>query len=168
LIRKIWPGWFLPDTVILKKLKPDWDEEFDTEKAAYNNPKLQTLQGHLSPIFYGEAQCEGTRALVLSKVDGVMPYRQPPPPLPREEFRKRLEVVFQKLGTLNFSYSDYNLGNFLLTKDGVMLVDMESAWEPESPDQCEYESASTMRLLLRQNDGYLTSLAIDGYQVWKY
>lgn len=45
----IWPGWFLPDTVVLKTPKPDWDEEFDTEKEVYD--KLKALQGNLIPIF---------------------------------------------------------------------------------------------------------------------
>lgn len=31
-IKKIWPGYFLPATVVLKKLKPDWDNEFENEK----------------------------------------------------------------------------------------------------------------------------------------
>jgi hypothetical protein len=29
-IKGIWPGWFLPKTVVLKKLKQNWDDEFDT------------------------------------------------------------------------------------------------------------------------------------------
>ncbi len=68
-IKRIWPGYFLPAQVVLKKLKPGWDEEFDNEKHMY--VKLEPLQGHIIPMFYGEAQCEGTRALVLSDVGGV-------------------------------------------------------------------------------------------------
>ncbi|OIW30148.1 hypothetical protein CONLIGDRAFT_632241 [Coniochaeta ligniaria NRRL 30616] len=100
-INNLWPGWFLPKAVVLKELKRDWDDEFDTEKEVHN--KLKPLQGDLIPIFYGEAQCEGTRALVLSEVDGVVSYLQSHPPLPREEFKRRIEAIYQKLGVFKFS-----------------------------------------------------------------
>ncbi len=31
-LRAHFPEWLLPETVILKKMKPDWDEEFANEK----------------------------------------------------------------------------------------------------------------------------------------
>lgn len=34
-ITKWFPGAFLPNIVIVKTLKPDWDEEFDTEITIY-------------------------------------------------------------------------------------------------------------------------------------
>ena len=154
-IKKTWPGWFLPKTVVLKKLKPDWDEEFDTEKEVYG--KLKPLQGDLIPIFYGEAQCEGTRAFVLSEVDGVVSYLQSQPPLPREQFQRRLEAIYQKLAVFNFCYGDENLGNILLTKDGAMLVDLESAWEPE-PGDLEFMAGCSMKQFMRQYGNYLNSL----------
>ena len=55
--------------IILKVQKSGWDEEFDTEKAAYE--KLKRLQGRVIPICYGQAQYEGTRALILSDIGGA-------------------------------------------------------------------------------------------------
>lgn len=154
-INKTWPGWFLPKTVVMKKLKRDWDDEFDAEKEAY--ARLKPLQGDLIPIFYGVAECEGTRAFVLSEVDGVVSYLQSHPPLPREEFKRRVETIYQKLGAFNFSYDDANLGNILLTKDGAMLVDLESAWEPE-PGDLAYMAGRSIQQFMRQYDYYLNSL----------
>ena len=154
-IKKTWPGWFLPATVVLKKLKPGWDDEFDTEKEAYS--KLKPLQGDVIPIFYGEAQCEGTRAFVLSEVDGVVSYLQSHPPLPPEEFKRRVEAIYQKLGVFNFSYDDANLGNVLLTEDGAMLVDLELAWEPE-PGDLAFMAECSIQQFMRQYGYYLNSL----------
>ncbi len=145
----------LPKTVVLKKLKRDWDEEFDTEKDVYN--KLKPLQGNLIPIFYGEAEYEGTRAFVLSEVDGVVSCLQSHPPLPGEEFKRRVEAIYQKLDVFKFSYDDANLGNILLTKDGAMLVDLESAWEPEPGDLAFMAGCSIQQFML-QYGYYLNSL----------
>ncbi|APA15269.1 predicted protein [Sclerotinia sclerotiorum 1980 UF-70] len=62
------PEWFLPPTVILKKCKPDWDDEFEVEKRIYR--RLQPLQGRFIPYFYGEAIYDGSPALVLSEIIG--------------------------------------------------------------------------------------------------
>jgi hypothetical protein len=43
LIATNFPGFFLPDRVVLKKMKPGWLEEFDNEKTMYE--RLQSLQG---------------------------------------------------------------------------------------------------------------------------
>lgn len=151
----MWPGWSLPKTVVLKKLKPDWDEEFESEKEAYK--RVKPLQGDLIPVFYGEAQCEGTRAFILSEVDGVVSYMQSKPPLPSAEFERRIEAIYQKLGVFKFSYEDANLGNILLTRDGAMLVDLESAWEPE-PGDLEFATECAIQQFMRQYSYYLNSL----------
>lgn len=44
--------------------------------------RLQGLQGYVIPGLYGEAKFEGTRALVLSEVVGIIPWEQKLPPLP--------------------------------------------------------------------------------------
>ncbi|KAK1763233.1 hypothetical protein QBC33DRAFT_598781 [Phialemonium atrogriseum] len=67
-IRTWFPGPFLPGTVIIKKLKAEWEEEFDTEIRMYN--KLKLIQGQVVPVFYGEIRADGTGALFLSDVGG--------------------------------------------------------------------------------------------------
>jgi hypothetical protein len=57
-----------------KRQRRDLDEEFDNEKAIYQ--QLAPLQGTVVPVCYGEASCPatketGTRALVLLHADGV-------------------------------------------------------------------------------------------------
>lgn len=63
----------LPDTVVFKGLKPDWDDEFDNEVRMYD--RLQPILGTVVAVFYGVATgCgeagEEERALVLSDVGG--------------------------------------------------------------------------------------------------
>ncbi|KAL1842748.1 hypothetical protein VTK73DRAFT_3048 [Phialemonium thermophilum] len=159
-IRGMWPGWFLPATVVLKKWKRDWDDEFDEERDAYDT--LKPLQGDLIPVFYGKTRCEGTRALVLSDADGVAACRQGMPPLPPEEFRRRVETVYRKLGALGFSFHDANLGHILLTRDGgAMLVDLESAFRAE-PEDLELEASGAIDQFARQYRLYLNGLELDG------
>lgn len=47
----------LPDRIVLKIPKPNWDDEFANEKYIYN--KLSRLQGHTIPVYYGEATYDG-------------------------------------------------------------------------------------------------------------
>jgi len=68
-IKTRWPEWFLPPTVIFKRPKPDWEEEYATEKQAYNLSK--PLQGTVIPYFYGEAIYGESPALVFSAIAGV-------------------------------------------------------------------------------------------------
>lgn len=131
-VRSIWPTGFLPSVVVVKKRKPGWDEEFDNEKLMYN--RLRALQGRRIPFFYGEARCEGTRALVLSEMAGIVACEQKPPYLERGEFRRRIEAAVQELSMFGVSVDDKKLHNVLLADDGVVLVDMESIWEPEPGD----------------------------------
>lgn len=130
-VKNIWPGYFLPSTVVLKKLKPDWDEEFENEKRIYK--RLEHQQGRLVPVFYGEGRCDNTRVLILSHVVGVLPFEQNPPVLRPEEFKKRLEATYQELGALGLSHDDPKLDNFLLVDDKITLLDLESVADP-GPD----------------------------------
>lgn len=135
LPRALFPGLFLPDRVVLKRLKPDWIDEFDNEKRIYK--RLENLQGRMIPQLYGEARFEGTRALVLSEVIGIMPWEQELPPLRLEEFKALVEVVFRELNVLGLGYEDISMGNFIIAKDRVVLVDLESVYEAE-PENREY------------------------------
>ncbi|RSL50051.1 hypothetical protein CEP51_015396 [Fusarium floridanum] len=135
LPRALFPGFFLPDRVILKRLKPDWLDEFDNEKRIYE--RLKNLQGRMIPRLYGEARFEGTRALVLAEVLGIMPWEQELPPPKLEEFKALVEVVFRELNVLGLGYEDISMGNFIIAEDRVVLVDLESVYEAE-PEDREY------------------------------
>ncbi len=119
MVRSFWPAYFLPDVVILKKLKPGWDDKFDNEQAIYK--RLQPLQGRVIPIYYGEAQCEGTRALVLSEVQGVLAREQIPPRLDWDIFTDRIGAAYRELAQLGVCYDDERLDNVFLVGDKVVL-----------------------------------------------
>ncbi|KAJ4160351.1 hypothetical protein NW754_003476 [Fusarium falciforme] len=134
-IATLFPGFFLPDRVVLKKAKEGWLEEFENEKLMYE--RLQSLQGRVIPRFYGEAKCEGARALVLSEVIGIMPWEQKLPPLQADEFKELVEAAFQELNAFGLAYDDVKLDNMILVQDRVVLVDLESVYEA-SPEHREY------------------------------
>ncbi len=135
IVRTTWPVYFLPDVVILKKLKPDWDDEFQNEINMYE--RLGSLQGQLIPIYYGEARCEGTRALILSEVLGVNSIEQKNPPLNWREFHRRLKVACEELARYGVVMDDHNISNVFLVDDRVMFVDLEMCNEqkPEILEQ---------------------------------
>ncbi|KAJ0137824.1 hypothetical protein HZ326_19216 [Fusarium oxysporum f. sp. albedinis] len=62
------PEWFLPDKIVLKCQKENWEEEFDHEVIAYN--RLRPIQGLTIPKLYGKIQYANTRALILSDIGG--------------------------------------------------------------------------------------------------
>ncbi|KAK7420623.1 hypothetical protein QQZ08_010315 [Neonectria magnoliae] len=128
LARALVPGYFLPSRVVLKKMKPEWDDEFDNEVCMYE--RLRPVQGHLIPICYGLAWCDGKRALVLSVVNGLLPFEQPlDSPLDAAEFCHRLRVAYSELGTFGLMYGDPKLDNYLLVDDRIVIVDLESVEE---------------------------------------
>ncbi|KAH6962409.1 hypothetical protein BKA56DRAFT_636733 [Ilyonectria sp. MPI-CAGE-AT-0026] len=127
IIATVFPGLFPPDRVVLKKVKPGWLEEFENQKHIYE--RLQSLQGRVIPYFYGEAQFEGTRALILSEVVGIMSWEQNLLPLQADEFKELVEVAFQELNAFGLAYDDIKLDNMILVQDRVVLVDLESVYE---------------------------------------
>ncbi|RSL54194.1 hypothetical protein BHE90_010152 [Fusarium euwallaceae] len=134
-IAAMFPGFFLPDRLVLKKAKEGWLEEFENEKLMYE--RLQSLQGRVIPRLYGEAECEGARALILSEITGIMPWEQKLPPLQADQFKELVETAFRELNALGLAYDDVKLDNLILVQDRVVLVDLESVYEPSS-EQREY------------------------------
>ncbi|EJT82369.1 hypothetical protein GGTG_02342 [Gaeumannomyces tritici R3-111a-1] len=131
--RAWFPGWFLPNRIVLKKLKADWDEEFDKEIATYQ--RLEELQGRVVPILYGEGRCDGTRCLLLSEVDGVRADQQKKPPIPLDEYKWRVEAALRELYQFDVFPTDEKLANTILTPDGgLVFVDLEHTGEREDPD----------------------------------
>ncbi|POR36346.1 hypothetical protein TPAR_03457 [Tolypocladium paradoxum] len=158
LVRSIFPGYFLPSRIILKKLKPNWDDEFNNEKRMYE--RLQVLQGHLIPRCYGEARCDNTRALVLSEIDGVEPFNQKSPYLQPDEFQRQLETAFGELGAFGLVYGDLKLDNFLIVEDRIVILDLESVSE-EKLDEIEYITWTHVAHLKRMYEGHVRGLSCD-------
>ncbi|KAL2752990.1 hypothetical protein ACRALDRAFT_1078015 [Sodiomyces alcalophilus JCM 7366] len=120
--------------------------------------RLRSFQGRLIPICYGEARCEGTRALILSEVVGIELFRQPSPYLSPAEFQRRFEEAFAELSPLNLAHSDLKLDNYLLVGDGLVILDLESVTE-EDPKNVEFINQSHAQHLRMRYEGHLDGLA---------
>ena len=126
------PGAFLPDQVILKVLKPDWDDEFDNEKRMYI--KLEDLQGVCIPELYGEADYDGQRAMLICYIDGDtldnVTHLEAP------DLQRKLEEAFMSLQSYGVIQEYHNLNNFILAgADKIFIVDLERVLEPLSADR---------------------------------
>lgn len=147
------PAHFLPARVVMKTLKPGWQEEFDNELAMYE--RLRPLQGQRRPEFLGQATHEGSPAILLSHVEGVPSYKQDPNcPMAAEQFEKLVEEALWELTKYGVAYGDTKLDNFLISDGKVKIVDLEVVFEVEPPD---YDLAVTSHLdhLLGQYRLYL-------------
>ncbi|KAJ6090434.1 hypothetical protein N7486_009249 [Penicillium sp. IBT 16267x] len=126
-IKARWPEWFLPPTVILKKQKVGWKDEFVTEIEAYK--LLKPIQGTVVPYFYGEAVYDGSPALVFSAITGsnlVDLARNKFPESKDQALQKSLEDALKALTSYGVEYRDERLDNFLWA-DGerAMIIDLE-------------------------------------------
>ncbi|GJN84689.1 hypothetical protein PLIIFM63780_008251 [Purpureocillium lilacinum] len=138
---------------------PGWDSDFDNEKRMYE--KLRPLQGTLIPRCLCEGTCEGTRALVLSEVEGEQACRQKKPWLEPAELQRRLEVAFRQLEEFGVGYGDLKLNNFLIAGDGMVVVDLESVYE-DTPDELDYATRTHIAHLKGRYERHLDGMC-DGY-----
>jgi hypothetical protein len=145
----LFPRWVLPQTFILKKQKPDWDEEFENEKRMY--AKLSTLQGSTIPVCFGEASVEGHRALVLSDVGPISLCDPPALRRERSDILPMVDDALRALTRLGIDHDDIKLDNFHLVStprgDKVMIVDLESAYEIDpdtAPERAMVHSANQL------------------------
>lgn len=100
--------------------------------------RLEALQGRLIPHFHGEVKCDGTRALILSEVDGVPANKQPAPYLSPEVSRQRIEAGLKEPAAYGVSFDDTKLSNIMLVDNGIVFVDLESVLEPKDEQELEY------------------------------
>lgn len=127
-VKAIYPEWFLPSTVILKKRKLDWDDEFETEKRIYHH--LKPLQGTFIPKFYGEAIYDGSPALVLSKICGQRLHDIDFDTRPEADdpiFEAKVEEAFKALTEYGVIHGDSELHNIFEVEGRVMIIDFEQA-----------------------------------------
>jgi serine/threonine protein kinase len=158
------PEWFLPTNIILKKQKDGWDEEFDTEKAAYE--KLKCLQGLVIPICYGQAQYKGTRALVLSDIGGSCVAEPKGAVLREQDIRPLFDQALSALASQGISHDDMKLDNFHLVNHSgnkiIMIVDLERINQlPPQKDPTQMVQADVDFLMQAYRD-HLECLKEDG------
>ncbi|KAK0610024.1 hypothetical protein B0T17DRAFT_469867, partial [Bombardia bombarda] len=123
-----WPERFLPPTVILKRQKPRWRDEFDREVNAYR--QLRPLQGDVIPYFYGQVLCRqgeasSRRAMILSDVGDVSLYGASCPRIDVHILTKLLEDAFLAIGKFGLCQVDTRLDNCHLFRDKIVVVDLE-------------------------------------------
>ncbi|BDD58555.1 hypothetical protein MPDQ_002524 [Monascus purpureus] len=112
--------------VILKKPKPGWEEEYDTEKQAYGI--LRPLQGTIIPCFYGEAVYGGSSALVFTAVAGSNLFDLAHNKFPESKdkaLQNSLKDALKALTSYGVEYRDEKLDNFLSVDERVMVIDLE-------------------------------------------
>ena len=81
------------------------------------------------PIFYGQVQCEGTRALVLSDVGGSCIAEPEGAVLREQDVRPLFDQALNALAGQRISPDDMKLDNFHLVNNSgnkiIMIVDLE-------------------------------------------
>jgi hypothetical protein len=139
-IQTFLPGLFLPPTVIIKKLKPTWDAEFDNEKRIYQ--KLPPLQGRVIPVLYGEGICaDGTRALLLSDVGNTSLHAKEVKTLSKPALKAMLKPAVKAMLELGVEPADQNPRNYHLVGDRVFVLDFEDTAEVDPAEVDELAEA---------------------------
>ncbi|KAK4133954.1 hypothetical protein BT67DRAFT_456398 [Trichocladium antarcticum] len=161
----LFPEWFLPTNIILKKQKPGWEEEFDTEQATYQ--RLKCLQGLVIPTYYGQATHNKTRALVLSDIGGACVAEPAGAVLREQDVRPLFDQALGALASQGISHDDLKLDNFHLVDRGgdraIMVVDLERVNElPPEPDRCARLVRNDVRFLMRAYRDHVECLREDG------
>ncbi|KAI1052607.1 hypothetical protein LB507_009855 [Fusarium sp. FIESC RH6] len=124
------PEWFLPDRIVLKSEKDDWQEEFDNEIVAYN--RLRPLQGDTIPRFYGCTSYNNRRAIVISDVGGFCLIDSEGAVLSKEDLEPLFYQSLRSLNAYGAGHDDTKLDNMILVtdngRDKIVVIDLESAY----------------------------------------
>jgi hypothetical protein len=157
-----WPEWLLPSTVILKKLKTDWDKEFEREMRLEREKefererdtykKLKLLQGQDIPMLYGEIKCDRNPALLLSDVGGTALCDLDPSEVSPERLRRMLEGPIRNMLILGVEHDDLKLDNFHYIKgtlERVVILDFGDV-DPRRSDDIEGICKELVDVLVRR------------------
>ncbi|KJZ77306.1 hypothetical protein HIM_03030 [Hirsutella minnesotensis 3608] len=110
----------LPQNIVLKKKDAENEPLFETEQRFYE--KLQHLQGRVIPRYYGLASVDGTPALVLSDVGGIMMLDEKMPSLAESCLREKLREPLEEIRAAGVLLEDVSLTNIHYCSDGVFRV----------------------------------------------
>ncbi|KAJ4327747.1 hypothetical protein N0V84_001856 [Fusarium piperis] len=164
-IRSRFPEWCLPEKIVLKIEKDGWDEEFDIEKAAYE--QLEPAQGSIIiPRFHGQIEYDGKRALILSDIGGYCVATPEGAVLDEEDFRPLLEKALTSISKLGVNHDDSKLDNFHLVtengKDRIMIVDLEMVDTGLSETDFAFVTKANEDFVMRQYRQHLECMEHDG------
>ncbi|RBR12923.1 uncharacterized protein FIESC28_08414 [Fusarium coffeatum] len=127
LLPNKFPEWFLPDEIVLKSEKDDWEEEFDKEIVAYN--KLRPIQGDTIPRYYGCTTYNNRRAIVVSDVGGFCLNNAEGAVLSKEDLEPLIYQSLRSLNAYGVEHCDPKLDNYMLVtdngRDKIVVIDLE-------------------------------------------
>ncbi|KAF5252258.1 hypothetical protein FANTH_2814 [Fusarium anthophilum] len=158
------PEWFLPEDIVLKRQKENWEEEFNHEIVAYN--RLRPIQGLTIPKLHGTIQYANTRALILLDIGGSSLSTPEGAVLDEQAMEPLLHQALTSLNEYGVCHDDTKLDNFHLVadegKDKIMIVDLESADFDQTEEELAYTAKNKTKSLLRQYRNHLRCLEHDG------
>jgi serine/threonine protein kinase len=138
----------LPLSLVVKKQKTGWQEQFNMEIEAYGT--LQELQGTVIPRFYGQCTVNGVPALLLSDIGGrTLETLAQNDDVPVKSLKTLLARALSALSTHGAIYSDPRLDNFLLCDDKIMIVDLEGVKFLPQPWEVDVNSGNVGYLMSR-------------------
>ncbi|KAK7432977.1 hypothetical protein QQZ08_000448 [Neonectria magnoliae] len=162
-IEYVFPEWFLPADLILKKERDskaseygDPEELMNMEVKAYKKPK--SLQGIVVPNYYGQVRFTGARAIILQDVGGVSLAEPAGATLDFDDFSRLLQECCCALQSFGVNLEDHQLGNFLLVEGKIMAVDLEMVSFDRSTDYTRtsmWNGITWMARLYRDRRAYL-------------
>ncbi|EXK82546.1 hypothetical protein FOQG_13116 [Fusarium oxysporum f. sp. raphani 54005] len=154
------PEWFLPDKIVLKRQKENWEEEFGHEVITYN--RLRPIQGITIPKLYGKIQYANTRALILSDIGGSSLSTPDGAVLDEQDIVPLLHQALSSLNDYGVCHDDTKLDNFHLVanegKDKIIIVDLESTDFDQTKEELAYMAKNKTKSLLLQYQDHLKCL----------
>ncbi|KAF5011681.1 hypothetical protein FDECE_2219 [Fusarium decemcellulare] len=137
------PEWYLPEDLVLKVEKDGWNDEFERERAIYE--QLRPLQGITIPRYYGCSDYNGKRALILSNIGGACLATPEGAVLDEKDLRPLLSQALTALSDMGVAHGDTKLDNFHLVthkgKDKIMIVDLEIVDNSLSEDDLAFTTS---------------------------
>ena len=159
------PEWCLPENIVFKIQKDDWAEEFERERAIYE--QLRPLQGVVIPHCYGCVNYDGKRALILSNIGGACLATPAGAVLAEKDLKPLLSQALTALAQMGVAHDDTKLDNFhLVTNDGkdkIMIVDLEIVDTSPSEDNYAFATFSNVSHMIGLYRMHLDCLQHDGY-----
>lgn len=148
------PAWCLPPTVILKRAKPGWGDEFQLELDNYS--RMRTLQGDLIPWCYGEVKCRQgqsrvRRAIILSDIGDEVLGGKNYSNLSAEQVYDMLLHLYKTIKSFGLYQEDEKPQNFHVFGGKIVAIDFEMVKPADSYEEgLEPSAEAACRSIMRQ------------------
>jgi hypothetical protein len=138
-LRRAFPAWFLPTTLIVKEMSPGNSGAFNREAEAYAT--LQHLQGRTIPMHYGIAEIkhdgktETHKAHLLELVHGIPLSECTPEQLIQFSMEEKINKAHALLSEKNVVHGDPWPRHFIHTEQGLRIIDFGEAYVTTDADE---------------------------------